>query len=82
MKAAILHGPGDLRIEEVPEPQGERGSFHHSPEEVDHALATLANGEVQRQALLGDPIALERLADALGRQSDGRATEWVVQPGL
>jgi L-iditol 2-dehydrogenase len=54
-----------------------RGSFHHSPEEVDTALATLL--ELDLCPLLGDTIALEELPVALGH-TGGRALKWVVDP--
>jgi L-iditol 2-dehydrogenase len=57
-----------------------RGSFHHSPAEVDLALVKLARGELDWQSLAGERISLEELATALGARSEGRARKWVVDP--
>ncbi len=59
-----------------------RGSFHHSPAEVDRALAALAAGEVDWELLLGETITLERLPEALAAPPGGPARKWVVDPGL
>jgi L-iditol 2-dehydrogenase len=59
-----------------------RGSFHHSPEEVEQALALLAGGKVDWRALAGPTIALERLSGALAEPSDGPARKWIVDPSL
>jgi L-iditol 2-dehydrogenase len=56
-----------------------RGAFHHSPAEVDRALALLADGTVDWRALAAGPIALEELPEAL-TASGGRARKWVVHP--
>jgi len=58
-----------------------RGAFHHSPAEVDRALALLADGTVDWRALAAGPIALEELPAALGAGNDGPARKWVVTPG-
>jgi L-iditol 2-dehydrogenase len=57
-----------------------RGAFHHSPAEVDRALALLAGGTVDWRALAAGPIALEELPAALGAGNEGRARKWVVEP--
>jgi L-iditol 2-dehydrogenase len=57
-----------------------RGAFHHSPAEVDRALALLAQGAVDWRALAAGPIGLDDLADALARGNDGPARKWVVIP--
>jgi L-iditol 2-dehydrogenase len=57
-----------------------RGTFHHSPAEVDAALATLAGGTVDWRALAGETIALEELPRALAALSGGPARKWVVDP--
>lgn len=57
-----------------------RGSFHHSPAEVDRALAALAAGELDWERLLGATIGLEQLPRALATPSGGAATKWVVEP--
>jgi L-iditol 2-dehydrogenase len=57
-----------------------RGAFHHSRDEVDQALATLARGEVSWRALAGETISLEELPQALATPSGGPARKWVVDP--
>lgn len=67
--------PGPLHYDELEL----RGAFHHSPAEVDRALATLV--DLDLTALLSKPIALEELPVALAH-SGGRAVKWVVDPRL
>jgi L-iditol 2-dehydrogenase len=57
-----------------------RGSFHHSPEEVDEALAVLAADGALWRTLRGRTISLEELPGALGTRSRGPAKKWVVDP--
>ena len=57
-----------------------RGTFHHSGEEVDRALAILASGQVDGTSLLGETIGLEQLPRALGAPPGGPARKWVVDP--
>jgi len=57
-----------------------RGSFHHSPAEVDRALAALAADELDWEQLLGATIGLEQLPRALATPSGGAASKWVVEP--
>jgi L-iditol 2-dehydrogenase len=57
-----------------------RGAFHHSPAEVDRALALLADGTVDWRALAAGPITLAELPRALAAGNDGRARKWVVEP--
>jgi L-iditol 2-dehydrogenase len=57
-----------------------RGAFHHTREEVDRALALLAAGEVEWQALAGEVIGLADLAAALRAPSAGEARKLVVEP--
>jgi L-iditol 2-dehydrogenase len=57
-----------------------RGAFHHSPAEVDRALALLAGGALNWRALAAGPIALEDLQDALAASNHGPARKWVVTP--
>ena len=57
-----------------------RGSFHHSREEVDRALAVLASGVVDWRLLAGETIGLEQLQTALAAGSSGRARKWIVDP--
>jgi L-iditol 2-dehydrogenase len=59
-----------------------RGAFHHSPAEVDRALALLADGAVDWRALAAGPIALGELPAALAAGNDGPARKWVVRPGI
>jgi L-iditol 2-dehydrogenase len=57
-----------------------RGAFHHSPAEVDRALALLAEGAVDWRALAAGPIGLDDLAHALAIGNVGPARKWVVAP--
>jgi len=59
-----------------------RGAFHHSPAEVEAALAALAAGDVDWELLQGETISLEQLPEALGQRSAGSARKWVVDPLL
>ena len=55
-----------------------RGAFHHSPEEVDRALALLAAGALDWRSLVAGPIGLDDLAQALAAGNDGPARKWIV----
>lgn len=57
-----------------------RGAFHHTPAEVDEALALLANGAVDYGLFAGDVIGLDGLAAALAAPRGGRATKTIVDP--
>ncbi len=57
-----------------------RGAFHHTPAEVDRALALLAAGDVDWRALAGPTTGLDELHDALLRPSHGEARKLVVDP--
>lgn len=57
-----------------------RGAFHHTPAEVDAALALLASGEVDWRVLAGETIGLRDLHEALLRPSSGEARKLVVDP--
>jgi len=57
-----------------------RGSFHHSPEEVDEALAALAADEALWRTLRGPTISLEELPEALRTPTRGPSKKWVVDP--
>jgi L-iditol 2-dehydrogenase len=57
-----------------------RGAFHHTPAEVDRALALLAAGDVDWRALAGPTIGLDELHGALLRPSYGEARKLVVDP--
>jgi L-iditol 2-dehydrogenase len=69
---------GPLHYDEV----DVRGAFHHTRAEVDRALALLAAGEVDWQALAGDVVGLDALAGALRAPSAGEARKLVVDPAL
>jgi L-iditol 2-dehydrogenase len=57
-----------------------RGAFHHTPQEVDRALALLATGDVDWRAFAGETIGLGDLHDALRRPPKGEARKLVVDP--
>jgi L-iditol 2-dehydrogenase len=57
-----------------------RGAFHHAPDEVDAALALLADGTVDWRVLAAGPIGLRDLAGALAAGNTGPARKWVVLP--
>jgi L-iditol 2-dehydrogenase len=57
-----------------------RGAFHHSPAEVDRALALLAGGALDWRALAAGPIGLDDLPPALATTNQGPARKWVVIP--
>ncbi len=57
-----------------------RGTFHHTPAEVDHALTLLADGDVDWRALAGPTIGLDELGAALLRPNTGEARKLVVDP--
>ncbi|HWC85203.1 MAG TPA: alcohol dehydrogenase catalytic domain-containing protein [Solirubrobacteraceae bacterium] len=57
-----------------------RGSFHHSREEIDRALALLGDGTFEWSLLAGETIGLEDLPGALASPSGGRARKWIVDP--
>jgi L-iditol 2-dehydrogenase len=57
-----------------------RGAFHHSPEEVDRALALLAEAAFDWRGLAAGPIGLEDLQDALAAGNEGPARKWIVTP--
>jgi L-iditol 2-dehydrogenase len=57
-----------------------RGSFHHSPAEIDEALALLAAGELDWRTFAGPVIGLDGLASALAGPTEGPARKIVVEP--
>jgi L-iditol 2-dehydrogenase len=57
-----------------------RGAFHHTPAEVDRALALLAGGDVDWHAFAGETVGLDELHDALVRPAAGEARKLVVDP--
>jgi L-iditol 2-dehydrogenase len=59
-----------------------RGSFHHTPAEVDRALQMLGSGALGLEWLLGETIPLEQLPEALARSGEGPARKCVVDPRL
>ncbi|HET7047724.1 MAG TPA: zinc-binding dehydrogenase [Solirubrobacteraceae bacterium] len=72
----VVFPPGPIHYDELEL----RGSFHHSPDEVDQALAALAAGAVPWELLRAPTISLEQLPAALATASGGRARKWVVDP--
>ena len=57
-----------------------RGAFHHTPAEVDRALALLGSGDVDWRMLAGERIGLDGLYDGLVRPNGGEARKLVVDP--
>jgi L-iditol 2-dehydrogenase len=57
-----------------------RGAFHHTRDEVDQAIALLASGDVDWQALAGETVGLDELGDALRQPSAGKATKLIINP--
>ncbi len=68
--------PGPLHYDEL----DLRGTFHHSPADVDRALHVLASDETLWRTLLGNTISLDELPAALEAQTGGPAKKWVVDP--
>jgi L-iditol 2-dehydrogenase len=56
------------------------GAFHHTPAEVDEALALLSNGAVDHYALAGPVVGLDGLAAALADDAGGPARKTIVDP--
>jgi L-iditol 2-dehydrogenase len=57
-----------------------RGAFHHSPDEIERALALLADGAIDWRPLAAGPIGLDDLEQALAGGNQGPARKWVVIP--
>jgi L-iditol 2-dehydrogenase len=57
-----------------------RGAFHHTRDEVDHAIALLAAGDIDWRALAGETVGLDDLATALRHASHGEARKLIVDP--
>jgi L-iditol 2-dehydrogenase len=57
-----------------------RGAFHHTPTEVDRALALLAAGDIDWRGFARETIGLDELHDALLRPASGEARKLVVDP--
>jgi L-iditol 2-dehydrogenase len=57
-----------------------RGAFHHTPAEVDEALALLSNGAVDHDVFAGPVVGLDGLAAALQAPTDGPAVKVIVDP--
>jgi L-iditol 2-dehydrogenase len=72
----VVLDPGPLHYEELEL----RGTFHHSPADVDRALIALADGTVPWRTLLGETISLAELPSALEAPTGGPAKKWVVDP--
>ncbi|HKO27081.1 MAG TPA: zinc-binding dehydrogenase, partial [Solirubrobacteraceae bacterium] len=68
--------PGRLHYEELEL----RGTFHHDRDDVDRALAALADNTVPWQTFEGPTIPLSDLPHALATPSGGPALKWVVDP--
>jgi L-iditol 2-dehydrogenase len=68
--------PGPLHYEELEL----RGTFHHDRDDVDRALAALADGTVPWPMLHGPTISLRELPHALATPNGGPAVKWVVDP--
>jgi L-iditol 2-dehydrogenase len=56
------------------------GAFHHTPGEVDEALALLANGAVDYGSFAGRVVGLEGLVEALTGPAEAEARKLVVDP--
>lgn len=56
------------------------GAFHHSPADIDAALALLGSGDVPWEEFAGPTTGLEGLAAALAAMPGGRAAKPVVVP--
>jgi L-iditol 2-dehydrogenase len=74
----VAFDPGPLHYEELEL----RGTFHHDRDDVDRALAALADGTVPWEMLLGPTIRLTDLPGALATPNGGPAVKWVVNPRL
>jgi L-iditol 2-dehydrogenase len=72
----VMLDPGPLHYDELEL----RGTFHHSPPDVDRALSALASDERLWRTLLGDTISLAELPAALEAPTRGPARKWVVDP--
>jgi L-iditol 2-dehydrogenase len=72
----VILDPGPLHYDEI----DLRGTFHHSPADVDRALEALAAGIVPWQMLRGETISLAELPRALAAPNGGPARKWVVDP--
>jgi L-iditol 2-dehydrogenase len=75
--SAVRLDTGPLHYDEI----DLRGAFHHTPAEVDRALALLAAGDVDWRALAGEVVGLDDLAAALRAPAAGEARKLVVEPG-
>jgi len=72
----VTFDPGPIHYEELEL----RGSFHHDRDDVNRALAALADGTVPWQTFQGPTISLPELPQALASPNDGPAVKWVVDP--
>jgi L-iditol 2-dehydrogenase len=72
----VIFNPGPLHYEELEL----RGTFHHDRDDVDRALAALADGTVPWPMLHGPTISLSELPHALATPNGGPAVKWVVDP--
>ncbi len=69
MRALILHGPGDLRLEEVPEPQPAQGEVVL---DVEYAMTCATDAKMLRN---GRHPALPEPPAAFGHEATGRVAE-------
>jgi L-iditol 2-dehydrogenase len=72
----VTFDPGPLHYDELEL----RGTFHHSPRDVDRALDVLAGDDALWRTLLGDTISLDELPAALEAPTGGPARKWVLDP--
>jgi L-iditol 2-dehydrogenase len=72
----VAFDPGPLHYEELEL----RGTFHHDRDDVNRALATLADGTVPWQMFQGLTISLNELPKALATPNGGPAVKWVIDP--
>ncbi|MCW3004424.1 MAG: zinc-binding dehydrogenase [Conexibacter sp.] len=57
-----------------------RGAFHHTPAEVDEALALLSNGAVDYGVFAGRVVGLDGLVTALAEPPEAEARKLIVDP--
>jgi L-iditol 2-dehydrogenase len=75
-RSEVTLDPGPLHYDELEL----RGTFHHSPADVDRALHVLAGDKTLWRTLTGDTISLDELPAALEAPTGGPARKWVVDP--
>jgi threonine dehydrogenase-like Zn-dependent dehydrogenase len=70
VKAARLHGPADLRYEDVPEELTVRGSYGHAPRHLRAALAFLASDAYPWEHLITHEVGLPQLPTLFAEPPD------------